>query len=249
MRAFLKKELLEAWRTKKIILLAVIFTLFGIMSPLVAKLTPEIVKMSFGEDFPITEPTSIDSWMQFYKNMNQMGIYLFAIIFSGTVNQEVSKGTLIPLVTKGLKRSVILSSKAIMLYLQWIFSVFISFSITYGYTWYYFPDDKSPYPWLAMLPLLLFGLFIVSLILLASTITKNQFEALLIMIGVIIVGYLANLFEVVKNWNPISLIGENMSILTDRTVLLDLLPSLILTLALSVLFLLWSTMIFRNKKL
>lgn len=163
MMAFLKKELLEVWRTKKIILLAVIFMLFGIMSPLIAKLTPEIVKMSFGEDFPMTAPTSIDSWMQFYKNINQMGVYLFAIIFSGVVNQEVSKGTLVPLVTKGLKRSIILLSKAIMLYIQWGFSVLVSFGITYGYTWYYFPDNQSPYPWLAMLPLFIFGLFLVSL--------------------------------------------------------------------------------------
>lgn len=249
MMAFLKKELLEVWRTKKIILLAVIFMLFGIMSPLIAKLTPEIVKMSFGEDFPMTAPTSIDSWMQFYKNINQMGVYLFAIIFSGVVNQEVSKGTLVPLVTKGLKRRIILLSKAIMLYIQWGFSVLVSFGITYGYTWYYFPDNQSPYPWLAMLPLFIFGLFLVSLILLASTMTKSSFEALLIMVSVMIIGYVANLFEVVKNWNPLSLIGQNVAILTDRAVFVDLLPSMMLTIALSVLFVLCSLMIFRNKKL
>ena len=47
--AFSKKELLETWRTKKLVLLFVIFMIFGLMSPLVAKLTPEILKMSFEE--------------------------------------------------------------------------------------------------------------------------------------------------------------------------------------------------------
>ena len=247
--AFFKKELLEAWRTKKIFLLLIIFTIFGIMNPLVAKLTPEILKMSFGDSFPITEPTSIDSWMQFYKNMNQMGIYLFAIIFSGSVNQEIAKGTLIPLVTKGLKRPIIILSKAMTIYLQWLMSVFLSFGITYAYTLYYFPDDKSAYPWLALLPLLIFGCFLTILIVFSSTLTKNQFEALLVLIAVIVIGYLANLFEVVKDWNPISLVGENMSILIDRSVFFDLVPSMLISLLLSIILIFSSMLLIKNKKL
>ena len=48
--AFSKKELLETWRKKKLVLLFVIFMIFGLMSPLVAKLTPEILKMSFKKE-------------------------------------------------------------------------------------------------------------------------------------------------------------------------------------------------------
>lgn len=246
---FLKKEIVEAWRTKKILLLFIIFMLFGIMNPLMAKLTPEILKLSFGDQFLVTEPTSSDSWIQFYKNMNQMGIYLFAIIFSGIVNQEVSKGTLIPLVTKGLKRSTILLSKFVLLYLQWLLCVLVSFSITYVYTWYYFPDENSPYPWLAMLPLLIFGLVLTSLILFASTMTKNQFEALLVLISVIVLAYLINLFKAVKNWNPISLIGENMTILSDRSHFFDLLPSMVLSLVVALLFICSSMYRLRKIKL
>lgn len=247
--AFIKKELFEAWRTKKILLLVIIFMLFGIMNPLVAKLTPEILKISFGDEIPISQPTSTDSWMQFYKNMNQMGIYLFAIIFSGVINQEVNKGTLIPLVTKGLKRWMVILSKYLTLYLQWLLSVFVSFSITYGYTAYYFPDKHSPYPWLAMLPLVIFGLLLVSVIIFSSTLTKNQFEALLVLIATIVVGYLANLFEIVKDWNPISLISENLAILVEKQAFFDLLPSMLLTIILAIVFLFSSLFIFKNKKL
>lgn len=247
--AFFKKELLEAWRTKKIFLLLIIFTIFGIMNPLVAKLTPEILKMSFGDSFPITEPTSIDSWMQFYKNMNQIGIYLFAIIFCGSVNQEIAKGTLIPLVTKGLKRPILILSKAVTIYLQWLMSVFLSFGITYAYTLYYFPDGKSAYPWLALLPLLIFGCFLTCLIVFSSTLAKNQFEALLVIIAVIVIGYLVNLFDVVKDWNPISLISENTLILNDQRVFFDLVPGMLVSLLLSIIFIYSSLLLIKNKKL
>lgn len=247
--AFTKKELIETWRTKRLFLLMIIFVAFGIMNPLIAKLTPEIMKMSFGEDFPVVAPTSLDSWTQFYKNVSQMGIYLFAIIFCGTVSQEMTKGTLVNLVTKGMKRWLILLSKWGVLYLQWLVALLISFGITYGYTSYYFPDTQSPHPWLALLPVLIFGFFFVSLILFASTLTKNPFEGLLLTILVIIFGYLVGMFEQVQNWNPLSLIGQNMAILQDKTQFQELYPSMLLTIAFSVLLLLLSIWILKRKKI
>lgn len=247
--AFSKKELLETWRTKRIILLLVIFMIFGIMNPLIAKLTPEIMKISFGEDFPMAEPTSLDSWMQFYKNISQMGVYLFAIIFSGTVSQEIQKGTFINLVTKGLKRPIILWSKWFVLYFQWVLSLLVSFSITYGYTRFYFPDDNSPYPWLAFIPLLIFGLFFVSLIVLTSTVARSQFEGLLLTILVMIMGYIAGMFDQLKAWNPLSLIGQNMAILQDANQWTELLPSVGVTIFLSLCFLLLSLIILKRRKI
>lgn len=247
--AFTQKEILEIWRTKKILLLLVIFSLFGMMNPLIAKLTPEILKISFGESVPIPTPTSLDSWTQFYKNISQMGVYLFAIIFSGIVSQEVIKGTLIPLTTKGLKRCPVILSKWVVLYAQWLLSILWCFGITYGYTWYYFPDNNSPHPWLAVLPLLVFGLFLTSVIVFTSVVAKNPFEGLILTIAVMIIGYIANLFEAVKNWNPISLIGQNLAILQDKSVLSDLFPSLLLTSVLALGGLLSAVFIFKNKKL
>lgn len=247
--AFSKKELLETWRTKRVVLLFVIFTIFGIMNPLTAKLMPEIMKLSFGEGFPITEPTSLDSWLQFYKNISQIGVYLFAIIFSGTVSQEIHKGTLINLVTKGLKRPVILWSKWFILYLQWGLTLVVSFSITYGYTHFYFPDDKSPHPWLAFIPLLIFGFFFTSLIILTSTVARSQFEGLLLTILVMIIGYITGMFDQLKNWNPLSLMGENITILQEARRFSDLLPSMGVTVLLSFFFLIISIIILKQRKI
>lgn len=247
--AFIKKEGLETWRTKRFFLLMMIFIAFGIMNPLIAKLTPEIMKLSFGEDFPVVAPTSLDSWAQFYKNISQMGIYLFAIIFSGTVSQEMNKGTLVNLVTKGMKRWVILLSKWVVLYFQWLLAIFLSFGITYGYTLFYFPDTKSPHPWFALIPLFLFGFFFVSLILFTSTLAKNQFEGLLLTILVMIVGYLAGMFDQLQNWNPISLIGQNMTILQESTKFKELYPSMAMSFIFGLVFLLSSILVLKRKKI
>ncbi len=43
--AFMKKEWLEAARSGKLIILAILFLLFGIMNPAIAKLTPWIYEL------------------------------------------------------------------------------------------------------------------------------------------------------------------------------------------------------------
>lgn len=247
--AFSKKELLETWRTKKLVLLFVIFMIFGLMSPLVAKLTPEILKMSFGEEFPIVAPTSLDSWMQYYKNLSQIGIYLFAIVFSGVISQEIQKGTLVHLVTKGLNRSVIIGSKWFILYLQWTLILSLSFVITFGYTYFYFPDNASAHPWLAFFPLLIFGLFFCSLIIFTSTVARSSFEGLLLTIFVMILGYIGGVFESLTTWNPVSLIGQNLVILQGTDRLSEYLPSILVTLLLTIVLIVMSINVLKRKKI
>ncbi|MHC5269583.1 ABC transporter permease subunit [Enterococcus sp. LJL98] len=247
--AFTKKEWLETWRTRRLLLLLVIFIAFGIMNPLVAKLTPEIMRLSFGEEFPVLTPTAFDSWTQFYKNISQIGIYLFAIIFSGTVSQEMNQGTFINLVTKGMRRSLILASKALVLYAQWFLALVVSFGITYGYTVFYFPDKASPHPWVAFFPVLLFGIFFMNLILLTSTIARSQFEGLLLTILVLLFGYLLAWFDQLKEWHPFSLIGQNLGILEASTNFNQWLPSIGLTIVLGIGCFFLSVLILNRKKI
>lgn len=218
---FTKKELLEVWRTKRLLILLVVFIIFGILSPLMAKLTPEILKSSFGSEVQLTipEPTSIDSWIQFYKNITQMGIYILVILYSNSVSGEVSRGSLTNLVTKGLNRSAVITSKYLVIAMQGVLAVCLSFSITAAYTAYYFPDNNSPHIVIALVPLLIFMLFLSALIVFGSAISSNSFAGLLFTITTIALFYLMNLFENISKFNPISLIGENVSILQGETQL------------------------------
>ena len=59
---FTKKELLESWRTHRLLILTVVFLIFGILSPLIAKLMPELLKGGLGGiKVAVPKPTSLDA--------------------------------------------------------------------------------------------------------------------------------------------------------------------------------------------
>ncbi|MGX7195246.1 ABC transporter permease [Enterococcus olivae] len=249
--AFTKKEFIEFWRTRKMLILWLVFAILGIMSPLLAKLTPEILRISFDSEWPlpIDEPTSLDSWSQFYQNLSQIGIYLMMILFSGIVNREVNQGTLIPLVTKGLKRETIIVSKYCLMIIQWTSVLILSFLVTLAYTSYYFSDGKSPDIFQGVVAFWLFGLFLLAATLLMSTIMNSNYSSMIVTIIVVVVLYLINLFEKLAYWNPISLISVNVALVQGDRAFSDYFPAVSLTLIASLLMLLLTIAVFKRKKL
>lgn len=248
---FIRKELLESWRNYHILIIMIVFIIFGIEGPLMAKLTPDILKMASGNGLTIhlPTPTSIDSWQQYYKNMTQIGIYVLVVIFSGTVSGEISKGTLINLVTKGLPRYSVIIAKYIVAYLQWCIAIFTSFLISWGYTAYYFPDDKSQNIWLGMWPLLIFGLMFVAITILGSTLSKNNYGGFLISVVIFIGLTLLNLFKDFKRYNPIALVNDNMSLVKGTEKISHIMPALWITIVSALIITYLSILLLNRKKL
>ncbi|WP_125768952.1 ABC transporter permease [Lapidilactobacillus wuchangensis] len=245
-----KKELRETWRTWKLPIMLIVFVIFGIMNPLMAKLTPEILKMSnLAGKLSLPAPTSLDSWTQFYKNISQIGIYLFMMIFAGIVNHEVSQHTLVNLVTKGLSRNAVIWSKWLILLGQWLSLNSLSFLVTWGYTAFYFPDNHSPHPVLAFLPLLILGCFIAGVIVFASTITRSNYQSLLIEIFMMIVLYLINLFKQTVHYNPLSLMSKNLDFLQRQNSVADYWPAMLITVGLGLLLTFLASRIFAHQRL
>ena len=73
--AFIKKEMMEQLRSGKLMLLGILFVLFGIMNPAIAKITPwllETMADSLAESGMIVTDVTVsamDSWVQFFKNI------------------------------------------------------------------------------------------------------------------------------------------------------------------------------------
>ena len=124
MKAFLRKEWMEWNRTGRTMVLLAVFVLFGIMNPAFAKLTPwmmEVMSESLAEAGIVAAAVQVDamtSWVQFYKNI-PLGLIIFVLINSGSFTSEYEKGTLIPVVTKGLSRRKILAAKTVFLFASW----------------------------------------------------------------------------------------------------------------------------------
>ena len=97
MMAFLKKEWMELCRTGRLLILLLIFILFGILNPALAKLTPwlmETLSESLADTGLVTTAVTVDamtSWAQFYKNI-PVGLIVFILICSSNFTTEYQKG-------------------------------------------------------------------------------------------------------------------------------------------------------------
>ena len=71
-RVLLRKELLESWRTLRLPIVAGLFLLVGLSSPLLARFLPEIINAAAGDQLPaipIPTPVPADAVDQLWKNL------------------------------------------------------------------------------------------------------------------------------------------------------------------------------------
>ena len=133
--AFAKKELKENWRTGKIITLSALTVIFGIMNPLLAKLTPYLVQAmstTLAESGISVQKIIVDattSWTQFYKNIPMLLIF-FTSFIQRDIDKRIPKRNNHQLADKGMKRWKIFLSKWIMGILFWSVSYWCCYSIT-----------------------------------------------------------------------------------------------------------------------
>ncbi len=109
-----RKELLQQWRTKRVLVVSAVFLLFGLGSPLLAKFTPQMLTLIEGaEQFAdlIPEPTTADALAQHIKNLTQFGFILAILLGMGAVAGEKERGTAAMILSKPLPRWAFLLSK------------------------------------------------------------------------------------------------------------------------------------------
>lgn len=248
--AFTKKEFTENWRTFKMMIMLVVFLIFGLMSPFMAKLTPEILKMA-GMDpaaLGMTNPTAMDSWSQFFKNVGQMGLLVLVIVFCGIMANEFSKGTLINMLTKGMKRSAVILSKFTVASVIWTLSYLLCLAVCYGYTAYYFTMIELNNGFVSFFSIWLYGILLIALVVFGGVLFKNIYGSLLLTGGAIVAMALINIVPKFQKYNPSTLAGENMALLMGQKNLSDILPAIIISAVLIVVVIVASIMAFNKKQ-
>ncbi len=110
----LQKEFLQQWRTRRVLIIAAVFGLFGMFSPLLAYFMPQMMKSIPGaEQFAslIPDPTVNDALIQYVKNISQFGFLLAILIGIGDVAGEKERGTAGMILSKPLARWAFVCSK------------------------------------------------------------------------------------------------------------------------------------------
>ena len=249
--AFLKKEFIESFRTYKLLIVLAVFVMFGISNPLLAKLLPEIMKAveTQGITLSIPEPTALDSWTQFYKNMTGTQIIVLVIVFSGTIATELSKGTLVNILTKGVSRISVIMAKFTAITLIWTLSYWLCYGVTYGYTAYLFSGSQLSNLAFSAFCMWLFGIMIISVIMFFGSLTGNIFGTLLGTGGFAVVLMLLNMISKINDYVPYKLASENLQLIQNQSKIGDLIPAILVAGVVSVVSICCALAIFRKKQL
>lgn len=247
--AFTRKEALECVRTYKCMILFVVFFVLGFMNPITANYTPVLIKSIMPQvDMHLGEPTVLDSWMQFFKNVSQMGIVIYLLMFSGILSREFTKGTLINMVTKGLKRKTIVLSKLSFLIIMWTLCYGSAALITLGYGLMFWSQWSLPNLFFSISCVWLFGVLLCSLLILGSVMTRSSTGGLLMAGGVFLALMLISMIPNVT-WNPILLTTNNMALIQQSVTVDAMIPSILVCLILIAVAIAVSIQIMKKKQL
>ena len=124
---------------------------------------PEIISKIVGDiQILLPEQTWIDSFNQFFKNLNQIVLIAVIIVFMGSVVGEVERGTALLVLTKSSSRASFIIAKFLAAVVILIISLLIAYAGCLFYTIILFPDVSFNLSLQAALLFLIFSIYILS---------------------------------------------------------------------------------------
>lgn len=115
--AFLRKEFEEIRKTSRMWVLPGIMLFFGLTSPILAKLTPLLLKSTTGTQsglvIQMPDPTYVDAYRGFAQNLTQLMIIAAIIATAGIISREVRSGAAALVLVKPVSRAGMVLAKAL----------------------------------------------------------------------------------------------------------------------------------------
>ena len=251
--ALVKKEVTGRLRTGTAAAMLAVFFVFGIMNPLIAKLTPRLLEAmsgSMAESGLVVESVNVDaltSWTQFFKNV-PMALLVFVLMESTAFSKEYAAGTLTLVLTKGISRHRIVWSKSFVLIAEWTAGYWLHWGITLLYTEIYWNNSIAANLGISAFYWWLFGLFVTAVLILFSCVGNTSSAALLGTGATVGALFAASFFSGTKKFTPF--------VLTDGTALVygaqktgDFLAAAVVAAVLTAACLVTAAICFNKKKL
>jgi len=236
-RTLLVKDFLEQRRTSKLLVFLAVFLIVGIISPVLAKYTPQLLKMipNLPPDMAalmlkLPAPTLKDAIDQYAKNASQFGVLLVIVLTMNAIAQERERGTAAMLFSKPVKRGAFILSKWLVGMATVTIAVIVSGIACYIYTVVLF----------SFLPLgkyLIFNLFLLlflgvylSLALMASALARTQSTAAAIAFGLLIILLILSTLPRISDFCPTGLLNWGSGLMGGEYT--TYWPALVISLAL-----------------
>jgi ABC-2 type transport system permease protein len=217
----LRKELLESWRTMRLPIVAGLFLVVGLTSPLLAKFLPEIITAAAGDQLPsipIPTPVPADAVDQVWKNLAQFGAFAAIILAMGAVATERDRGTAAFILSKTVSRGAFIGAKVVAI--GGILALCVALAVAVG--WFYTAILFEPLPatgWIALAFLAWLGLAAwAALTFLGSTVTGSAAAAAGLGFGALLVLSIASAIPNVGQFTPGGLAGPALALATGGTI-------------------------------
>ncbi len=241
LKAYLTKEVLEGIRTHKFLILAVGIMFFAFLDPIMLKLMPVILKSQMGDiDFSAMIDLSQKTAMANFSNdLFQLSTFVIVLTLMGVVSGEKIDKTLTIPVSMGCSINGILYSKLIVYgsYLT-ILSV-VGMTTAYYYSGIIFEPGYASYPAVLKAGLLygIFFTFVVTLLVLISTMLKKGFVAGIVTLLIVYLTPLLQNFKWLGRYLPAHLLTEAgyYSILPSKDLTVSLICTVSAVIILSIL--------------
>ncbi len=210
--AFLKKEFLGSLRSAKLLIVGGLFFAFGLMNPAIAKIMPWLLEFlsesleGSGMNITVTAVTALDSWAQFFKNV-PMALIVFVLLYGNCFSSEYESGTVVLLLTKGLKRYKVVLAKTVNMLAVWSGGYCLSFTLTYFLTGLLWDNSLAVSLGAAVVYWWLFGVFTIALTVFFSVLFRSYGCVLLGVGGSVLVLYLISLWQKIAGYIPTSLMN------------------------------------------
>lgn len=215
--ALLGKDLLEIVRTWRAFVLPGIVLFAALTGPPSARYTPEILAaVTAGQPglvIEVPDPTYLDSYAQWVKNLSQIVTFALVIIWGGLVSAERRSGTAALAVTKPVSRAAFVCAKALSAALLLVATVTVGAAVTWGLTLAMFGHAPAAVlasvtaTWLAQ------SLLLLAVMTLLSTLVRSAAGAAGLGFGVVVVASLLTIWPAAVAATPVGLVAAPGAIL------------------------------------
>jgi ABC-2 type transport system permease protein len=216
--AAVHKELVQQWRTKRILVILAVFLLFGLGAPVMAKMLPEILKAEPGGEELVKllpPPKATDGLSSYVDFIGTFG-YILAILLGMTaIAGEKETGTAGLILSKPMPRWVFLLSKFVAQSLVYSGAILVGSLAVYYCTFVLFGAVDSLMLIKVNLLLLLWLLTYAGAVLLASVLGRTSAMAAGLGLGLAALIGLSRNIPLYGKWTPNGLMAWAIELLGD----------------------------------
>ncbi|QNU67074.1 ABC transporter permease subunit [Ruminiclostridium herbifermentans] len=250
-RVLIAKEFKEMVKTRKIIVMPLLFIIFGILSPISALAAPELIKSISGTaHIVIPKPTVFDAYDQFFKNLNQIQVVILIFTTMNIVVEEKMNGVLMLLTTKPVSKSGYIFSKLLSQSFLILISLTLGSAAFIYYTIVLFHRFNFSGFIIAVAYYFLYIMVFITMTTFFSTIASNLTVAgICSFLGFTIINLTGYIEKIIGYYTPATLKGNQILLVRKGWYAINNLAPVYCSILLIVVFIALSILSFRNQEM